>query len=180
MSMQTQIQQETIIKPGNSNIQVNEYENSFQVIIPAKGLRGNGLLTLIVIGVWLFTILVWTIFLLFMKPVNALYSIPFWAIGLVTLVKSINMLRMEQTITLKKDSVILKIKRGNKYDERAFNIKESSVNLVEGSYYSYTGLNRRGQFPAIINNNESFGFGERCSKEEKTWLLNFITNYYKN
>ncbi|MGE5457664.1 MAG: hypothetical protein ACM3RX_04855 [Methanococcaceae archaeon] len=178
--MQTQNQQEKIVKPEKSKIQVNENDSSIQIVIPAKGLNGKGLITLIVIGVWLFTILIWTVILLFMKPINALYSIPFWAIGLLTLFKSMNMLRIEQVITLKKDSITLKIKQGIKYDEKIFNINDSSVNFIEGSYYSFTGLNRRGQFPAIIFNNESYSFGERCSISEKSWLLNLIKEYYKN
>lgn len=148
------------------------------ITIPAKGARGKGLLTLVFIGLWLFTILVFTVFLFMINPVSALYSLPFWGIGFWTFFKALSVLRLKQSILLSHDTLTISMKQGNKSDEKTFPANEIKISLVEGPYYSYSGLSRRGQYPAVIYKDESFGFAERCSSGEKTWLLNFINDYY--
>lgn len=170
---------ETTTKPVESKIRLTEKNDGAQIVIPAKGLRGKGLVTILIIAAWLVTILVWTVILLMMKPMNALYSIPFWFIGLLTLVKAINILRLEQTITLEKGAITLKLTQGNKYDQKTFNIDNTTVSMIEGSYYSHAGLSRRGQFPAIIFNNQSYSFAERLTPSEKSWLIQYIREFYQ-
>mgnify|MGYP000958289665 FL=1 len=160
--------------PDDSKITLTNESNGLVLRIPPKGFKGKGLITMIVIAVWLFTILVWTVLLLNMKPLYVMYSVPFWAIGFWTLIKSNKMLRLEQFIILDNSSITLRLKRGQIADERQFAIKDVDVGMVEGSFYSFTGLNKRGQYPAIIYNNEAFGFAERCSAAEKEWIMNFI------
>ncbi len=160
--------------PPESKIKVTIDENSTILLIPPKGFKGKGLITMIIISVWMFTILVLTVLLLNMKPLYMLYSLPFWAIGFWTLIKSVKMLRLEQSIILNDSSIILRLKRGGIIDERKFPKKDIVISLVEGSFYSYTGLNKRGRYPAIIYNNEAFGFAERSSTSEKEWIMNFV------
>lgn len=164
--------------PVTGSIKVLEQPGITTLTIPARGVRGNALVTLMVIALWLFTIMVFTVFLFLMKPVMALYSLPFWAIGIWTFLKSFSMIRLEQSIDLQKDSLTLKMKQGNKADEMSFPVKDIKISFVEGSFHTYTGLSKRGQYPAIIYKEESFGFAERCSAEEKKWLLNYINDYY--
>lgn len=158
----------------SGNIKITYPENKIQIIFPPKGLRGKGLITISIIGLWLLTILIWSIFLLLLKPINVLYSIPFWAIGIFTIIKSVKILMLEQTIIIMKDSIIYRMRRGSRTDEKKFEKNNISVSMVEGQYYAYSGLNKRGQFPAIIYNNEAFGFAERYSTKEKLWLIDFI------
>lgn len=160
--------------PNGSNITLATEGEAIVLRIPPKGFKGKGLLTMIVISVWMFTILVWTVLLLNMKPMYMLYSIPFWAIGFWTLIKSVKMLRLEQFIFLNESSITLCMKRGEIVDERQFPKKDIVVSIVEGSFYSYTGLNKRGRYPAIIYNNEAFGFAERSTANEKEWIMNLI------
>lgn len=162
------------ILPSDSKISLS-FEGGTRVLrIPPKGFKGKGLITMIVLSVWMFTILIWTVLLLNMKPLYMLYSIPFWVIGIWTFIKSVKMMRLEQFIILSETSIILRMKRGDTVDERLFPKKNIVVSIVEGSYYSYTGLNKRGRYPAIIYNNEAFGFAERSSTSEKEWIMNFI------
>lgn len=166
--------------PAGSPIRLSEEAGRFTITIPPKGLRGKGLITVSVIGVWMFTMLIWSILLLMMRPVNVLYSVPFWAIGFITLFKSLNMLRLEQTLIIERDIIRMKMNRGSKSEERQFKIVDSVVNIVEGPYYTFTGLNKRGQYPAIINDGEAFGFAERSSSDEKKWLVSYINKLLQN
>ena len=171
---------EPITLPSGSSIKLTEQAGVKTIIIPARGFKGKGLLTVSVILLWLFTMMAWSVLLLMMKPVYVLYSIPLWAIGLLTLFKSLKMLSLEQTLVIEGDKITMKMTRDTKGDEKEFNVKDLVVNLVEGSYYSYAGFSKRGQYPAIISNDEAFGFAERSSSEEKAWLLKYINNSLQN
>lgn len=162
----------------SDNIKITYPENNIQLYLPPKGLKGKGLITISIIGLWLLTILIWSIFLLVLKPINVLYSVPFWAIGIFTIVKSVKILMLEQTIIIMKDSLVYRMRRGSQIDEKKFERNNISISMVEGQYYAYSGLNKRGQFPAIIFNNEAFGFAERLSTKEKLWLIDFINRNF--
>lgn len=169
----------TLIKEKNTApdpkiITVTESGDKILYSIPAKGIKGSGLVTMIVIMIWLLTILVWTAILLMMKPVNALYSLPLWGIGIFTLIKSLKILKLDQFIEISANEIVLRMRQGSKFDEKRFDKNSVSLSLVEGSYYSTNGLMRRGQYPAIISKDEAFGFGERLSVKEKQWLLDSI------
>jgi len=163
-------------KPADSTLEVLDKDGGLEIVIPAKGIKGKGLVSIVVISVWLFTMLVWAIILFMMKPLYVLYSVPFWAIGFITLYKSLNVLRLEQRIIIRNGLISLKLIRGIKYDVKDFPA-DVIIQLVEGSYYSYSGLNRRGQYPAIIHNGEAFSFAERVSAKEKAWLISLINNH---
>jgi hypothetical protein len=180
MEQETLNLNETKLQPTGSAIRLVNESGTIKITIPAKGLKGKGLITVSVIGVWMFTMVIWSILLLMMKPINVLYSVPFWAIGFITLFKSLNMLRLEQTVIIENDTITMRMKRGSKSEERQFNTQDSVVNIVEGPFYSYTGLNKRGQYPAIINGGEAFGFAERSTSDEKAWLVTFINKYLHN
>ncbi|HLN53060.1 MAG TPA: hypothetical protein VK212_05085 [Lentimicrobium sp.] len=179
------VNQETDFKavtPGlaKSNIIVRESESQLKISIPPKGIKGAALVTLIVIALWMFTILVWSVLLAMVKPVNMLYSLPFWAIGFWTLLKAIKMIRLKEEIIIESEFITLRRSTGQKREERKFERKDVKISLIEGSYYDYSGLNKRGQFPAVIYNEEAFGFGERSSTDEKNWLVNFINEKLNN
>lgn len=161
---------------AKSNIKVTDSNNKVSVHIPPKGVKGGALVTLIVIALWMFTILVWSVLLVLMKPVNVLYSLPFWAIGFWTLFKALKMIRLEQEIIIEPEHLVLKVSTASKTEEKRFEKRNVKISLIEGSYYDYTGLNKRGQYPAIIYNDEAFSFGERTSSEEKRWMVIFLNN----
>jgi hypothetical protein len=165
---------------AKSRIKVTESSNQVTVTIPPKGIKGGALVTVIVIALWLFTILIWTVLLALMKPVNALYSLPFWAIGFWTLFKAIKMIRLQQEIIIDPQNVTLRMSRGSKSEERRFPGKNVNISLIEGSYYDYSGLNKRGQYPAILFNEEAFSFAERNTAEEKKWLIDFLNEKLNN
>ncbi len=161
--------------PSDGNVfATTDGSGNIKLIIPAKGFKGKGLLTIVIIGIWMLTILVWSGLLVMMKPIYVLYSLPFWAIGIHTLIKAIRILTIEQTILVDDSTVTLRMERGDKTEERIFNKNEVLVSFIEGSYYSYTGLNKRGQYPAFIVNNEAFGFAERATGREKKWLTDYL------
>lgn len=180
MDNKAEIKTSILSPPQGSAIKLVQSVENTTLTIPAKGFKGKGLLTISFIGLWLLTILIWSVLLLAMKPVNVLYSIPFWAIGIITLVKASNILRLEQSVIIYDEHISLKLKRGHKADELSFNKDEVSISLVEGSYYNYTGLSKRGIYPAILFHENAYSFGERLTNSEKKWLVDFLSYYTKN
>ncbi len=96
----------TIQEISKSKIIVNDSGDQTTVRIPPKGIKGSALVTIIVIAIWMFTILIWTVLLGMMKPLNMVYSVPFWAIGVWTLVKALKMIRLRQDVVITRDKVI--------------------------------------------------------------------------
>ena len=170
----------TIPDIAKSKIKITESSDQISVYIPPKGVRGGAMVTIIVIALWMFTILVWSVLLGMMKPLNILYSLPFWAIGVWTLMKALKMIRLNQEVIISSGYVILKVSMGSKNEERQFERGEVKINFIEGSYYDYTGLNKRGQFPAIIYKGEAFSFAERSSIQEKKWLVKYLNDKLNN
>lgn len=155
-------------------------DQGISINIPSKGFKGKGLAYVSIISFWLTTILIWSIVLVLMKPIYGLYALPFWAIGIITLIKSVKVLKLEQNVIVNESSLILQMKRGEAIEEMSFPIKGVIVELIEGTYYSYSGLNRRGVYPAIIYNEEAFGFGERLNESDKKQIVNLINRLINN
>jgi len=146
-----------------------------KIIIPKEGFSFKGLFTLFVILFWLMMILVWTLLLVNYGFIWTLLSIPFWLLGGITLRLALKMIFASQEITVDEHELMIVKKQGGISASVNFIRKEiSDVCLVEGSYKTLSGITRKGVYPAIISNEQAFGFGERCSNDEKQKLIEII------
>lgn len=148
--------------------------------IPREGFSLKGLFTLVVIVFWLLMIMVWTILLLQYAAIWALISIPFWLLGIVTLRLSLKVMLASQEIIVNPDEMTIVKKESSKTSHITLKRDDiEAVAYVEGAFKSLSGITRKGIYPAVISNNEAFGFGERCTKEEKQFLLENIKSILK-
>jgi hypothetical protein len=145
--------------------------------IPREGFSFKGLFTLTVIFFWLLMIMIWTILLIQYSYIWAFISIPFWLLGVVTLRLSHKVVFSTQEILVNEKEMTIIKKEGSKTAHVGFmkNDIESIVH-VEGAFKSLSGITRKGVFPAVISKGAAFGFGERCTKEEKQYLMVTIKN----
>jgi len=147
------------------------------IIIPREGFSTKSMLTLLVIGLWLFMILIWTILLLQISPWWSLLSVPFWLLGFVTLRISMRMIMSSQEIIAGKDEITLIYTEGGLKSHISLKSSEiDSITWVEGGFKALSGISRKGIYPAVISHNEAYGFGQRCTKEEKKFLLETVKN----
>lgn len=148
--------------------------------IPREGFSLKGLFTLVVIVFWLLMIMVWTILLLQYAAIWALISIPFWLLVLITLRLSLKVMLSSQEIIVNSDEITIVKKESLKTSHITLKRDDiEAVAYVEGAFKSLSGITRKGIYPAAISNNEAFGFGERCTKEEKQFLLENIKSILK-
>ncbi|MBK6347182.1 MAG: hypothetical protein IPF68_14865 [Bacteroidales bacterium] len=145
--------------------------------IPKEGFSYKGSFTLLIIISWLLMIMVWTILLLQFNSSLALISIPFWLLGIVTLRLSLKVIMASQEVVVSSRELTILKKEGSAIAHVTFRIKDiEKIILVEGAYKALSGITRKGNYPAVISNQEAFGFGERCTKEEKQFLLDAVKN----
>ncbi len=152
---------------------------SFQ--IPAEGFSYKSLFTLLIIVLWLLLIMIWTILLFQYGGSWALISLPFWLLGIVTLRLSLKVIFATQEILVSPGDVTIIKKEGSNTSHITLKKnKIETIAFVEGAFKSLAGITKKGIYPAIISENEAFGFGERCTKDEKQFLLDSIKNIILN
>jgi hypothetical protein len=148
--------------------------------IPREGFSFKGLFTLLVISFWLLMIMIWTILLVQYDLFWAFVSIPFWLLGIVTLRLSLKVIFSTQEIQVNEKELIILKKEGSKTAHVSFLRSDiETIIHVEGALKALSGITRKGIFPAVISKGEAFGFGERCTKEEKQYLLETLKNIVK-
>lgn len=161
---------------SSGRIILSETENGTSILgIPREGFSYKGLFTILVIGFWLLMIMIWTILLVQYNYLWAFVSIPFWLLGFATLRLSLRVIFSTQEIQVNENELTILKKEGSKTAHVSFKQSEiESVAQVEGALRSLSGITRKGIFPAVISKGAAFGFGERCTKEEKQYLLEKI------
>ena len=141
-------------------------------MIGREGFSPRGIFILSIVVFWMLLILAWAALLMQYGAAWSLLSIPFWAIGIASLVSVIKMLRMQQSIEIIGKGLQIKKGSGKTTAHVEFPVSSiSSVSMVEGTYKTLAGISRKGIYPAIIANGQAFAIGERCKREEKQWLV---------
>ncbi|MFH1121548.1 MAG: hypothetical protein V1775_17145 [Bacteroidota bacterium] len=166
------------VSVSQGRIKISHPESGVTAIsIPREGFSHKGLFTLLIIVAWLLMIMVWTILLLQFNASLALISIPFWLLGIVTFRLSLKVILSSQEVLISKQELTILRKEGSRTAHVTFRCSGiENIIMVEGAYKALSGITRKGTFPAVIHNQEAFGLGERCTKEEKQFLLNTIKN----
>lgn len=146
-------------------------------MIGREGFSPRGIFVLSIVVFWMLLIMAWALLLMHYGAAWSLLSIPFWAIGIATLVSVIKMLSMRQSIEI--EGKRLQIKKGSGKTTAHVELPVSSissVSMVEGTYKTLAGISRKGIYPAIIANGKAFSIGERCKQEEKQWIVDTLNS----
>ena len=144
-------------------------------MIGREGFSSRGIFILSIVVFWMMLILAWALLLMQYGAAWSLLSIPFWAIGIATLVSVIKMLRMRQSVEITGKGV--QIKKGSGKTTAHVELPAStisSVAMVEGTYKTLAGISRKGIYPAIIASGQAFAIGERCKRDEKQWIVDTL------
>lgn len=99
-----------LVLPTDTRLQLQQGRaNSIEIILPPTGLDGAVIGLFIFSIFWLGFITVWTVFASMGSIFFALFSIPFWIVGIFMLRGAINRSRERQQITMNNHEVILEI-----------------------------------------------------------------------
>lgn len=154
---------------------MSDNKDHVALLIDREGFSPRGIFVLSLVVFWLLMILAWAFMLLQYSAAWSLLSLPFWAIGLATLVSVIKMLRIRQSIEIKNKGIQIKKGSGKSMAHVELPLSSiSSVSLVEGTYKTLAGISRKGIYPAIIADGKAFAIGERCKREEKQWIVDTL------
>lgn len=142
------------------------------IMIGREGFSLRGIFVLSLVVFWMLLILAWALLLFQYNAALSLLSLPFWALGIYTLISVIKMLSIRQSVEITEKGVQIKKGSGKTTAHVELPVSSiSSVSMVEGVYKTLAGISRKGVYPAIISNGQAFAIGERCKREEKQWIL---------
>lgn len=163
------------VPPGKRLKLISEHNGGFVILISREGLSGRAVFILSVIIFWLLMIMAWAFMLAQYAVAWSLLSLPFWALGIITLLAFLKMIRLHQSVEIKGGKVLIQKTYSGVTFYADLNVKEiTSVSMVEGTYKTLAGISRKGIYPAFISKGEAYGIGELCSREEKQWLVNTL------
>lgn len=163
------------VPPGKRLKLISEHNGGFVILISREGLSGRAVFILSVIIFWLLMIMAWAFMLAQYGVAWSLLSLPFWALGIITLLAFLKMIRLHQSVEIKGGKVLIQKTYSGVTSYADLNVKDiTSVSMVEGTYKTLAGISRKGIYPAFISKGEAYGIGELCSREEKQWLVNTL------
>lgn len=163
----------TLDPPPSRRIKlISNEQNRIVLKIVREGFSARGIFVLSIVVFWLLLISAWAFMLLQYGVAWSLLSLPFWALGILTLINVIKVLRQQQSVVISEGMVQIIKSTGKTTAHVELSLKNiSTVTLVEGTFKTLAGISRKGVYPAFIANGEAFGIGERCNRAEKQWLL---------
>lgn len=166
----------SILNPPGKRLKIiSEHNGGFIILISREGLSGRAIFILSVILFWLLMIMAWAFMLAQYGIAWSLLSLPFWALGIITMIAFLKMIKSHQSVEIRDGKLLIQKTNNGVTSYAEISVKDiSSVSLVEGTYKTLAGISRKGVYPAFISKGEAYGLGELCSREEKQWLVNTL------
>lgn len=176
--------------PIGSTIKIHKgLHNQVEIYYPKKGITKTTFPILIFALFWLGFVAFWTFFAAMGSTIFALFSIPFWLVGIGMLVFPINASQTKETLIINRKIIGIEKKQlfGTKYFETEIrNIKE--IDLIHSNKMNLTTIqnasemskeNTRSQFPRILaptitTSIEKKHFFLQGTQEEKKWITTLL------
>lgn len=163
--------------------------NATEIVLPARGLKGVNNHTIFFASFWIIFISIWTIGAAFGNVFFALFSIPFWIVGVMMWVGIIKSISESELIKIDHTSITL-IKKSPLSTKRSqFPLGEiDSVGLLSGAnvdmkqlfrsknYMKLEGFNglQVAEEPAIVIAGKRNYFFAKANLAEKQWVAYFL------
>ena len=182
------------IPPTGTKIKINKgLVNSMELTYPKQGMT-FGLVPILIFAIfWLTFISVWTWFAAQGSIFFALFSIPFWAVGIGMIVGVINGVSETQTIKLNNDGLVLE--KNRVFNSKQYSLSYNEIQLVKMKVYKptpfsifdnmgritkmqqsfVTGL----ELPSLITGRGTIHFFEDANDSEQEWIVRFISSILK-
>lgn len=176
--------------PKNVNITAEKILNGGIVLkIENNGFKASNLFILGFNAFWLIFVAFWTFLASKGSVFFALFSIPFWLVGIYMALGNINNIFEKQIIKLEKREIVIEKLRPFKSKKYVLNIAsiqkvqlENINNIQKNNFKSSLqaiGV-RGGGIPIIICEDRFYTFGNFLLKEGKIWLVSFVDNWVEN
>jgi hypothetical protein len=180
--------------PNGSLIALNKnYDGTIELYYPPTGFSFSDIFYLIFSIFWVGFICFWTWGALQASIFFALFSIPFWFVGISMWIGLINRIFESERVYLAKEKIILAKNRpiGSKtieytakeiVDIKLTPLKMTPFSTYSHIYHSWNSRWSRGagiEMPAILSGFGTEYFFERSNDAEQEWVIKYIRNYLK-
>lgn len=174
-------------KPKDSVIDVKlGFDDAVELFLPKKGFSLSIIPMMGFIALWISFISFWTFGAMQSSLIFALFSIPFWAIGIAMFVSALNSVFESQYLSINRKNLVLKKHRLINSKNYIFDIKDiDSIQLSQFSKRKYNNRNRNtyGNSVGIFGPAKTVYLFDKASEAEKIWLaesLGALIKKFKN
>jgi hypothetical protein len=174
------------IPSGSGIITKQTGEYSYKITLPAKKLLVSDIFPFIYCLLWLSFVFYWTYDALLISTFFALFSIPFWIIGILMFAGIFNSMKEEQVIEITSDELKIVKNKPLKSAEHKFSFYDIytfkpgnfriSNPFVLASHlrymksFSLNGL----ETPLVITKDKTIPFFETANDVEKIWIIKYL------
>ncbi len=177
--------------PNGSRIIITKEVDSVEITLPAKKFCASDIFPLFFSIFWLGFVTFWTVGAAQGSIIFALFSVPFWIVGITMIVNLVNSFNEDHILTLHKDKLELNksrpinskncsVKYGDIYSIKMSDLKMNNPFSMAANFRIMSKFNMMGiQTPAINFGNETINFFEFASDAEQDWIIKLINAVLK-
>ncbi|MCK6603668.1 MAG: hypothetical protein HUU43_01275 [Ignavibacteriaceae bacterium] len=162
--------------PAASRLQLNKLsDSSYEISLPKGGVKSVGCATLVFSIFWLAFVAFWTL-MASQAGFFALFSIPFWFVGIGMFIFSINSMTEVQRLIVSSDSIrVIKSRIAVSKDVTIplENIKAISMDEWQLGNKSYNSSKTQ-KVPAVFYGKTKIKFFEYADREDQLWIVAFL------
>jgi uncharacterized Fe-S cluster protein YjdI len=184
--------EKTLATPPKGSVieMTKEMGDTVRLFIPKKGLTAADIPQLLFIIFWLGFICFWTLGASQGSILFAMFSIPFWLVGLTMLIGLINSINETQTLTVSKSKLTLVKTRpinGKRFDFNLADLQEIKMTHMKSGTFSFfsnprsmsqnqSSFGAGVEMPTIISGSGTEYFFESANDAEQDWVTKYLSN----
>jgi eukaryotic-like serine/threonine-protein kinase len=165
--------------PNGSRIVLDKkFDGSIELILPKQAFKAVDLIPFLFSILWITFVFFWTHAALMGGGFFALFSIPFWIIGITMLGNMINTIGESQVIKVTKESLSVFKNRAifsKKYAYSKADIQDIRICTI------YKRSGKRGgyetNYPAVFSGEGKQTFFESCNEVEHEWVVGYLKKF---
>lgn len=159
--------------PETSKLKLNKLsDSSYEISQPGGGLKSVGCATLVFSVFWLGFVAFWTL-MASQAGFFALFSLPFWFVGLGMLVFSVNSMTEIQKLIVSSDSLRV-VKTRLAFSKDVTIPLENIKSIGMDDWQMRNNSNRAQKVPAIFYGVTKIKFFEYANREDQFWIVSFL------
>jgi hypothetical protein len=182
---------ELLHPPNGSKIEISKNDNSIEILLKAKKFSASDIFPVIFSLFWVSFLVFWTIGAAQGSIFFALFSIPFWFVGVNMMIGLFNSFDEDHIITITKDQV--ELLKNRPINSKEYHMKYSNIYSIKiapmrisnpfsmalnfrlMSKFNFMGM----QIPTINFENETVNFFDQGSDAEQEWIVRFLNSVLK-
>ncbi len=180
--------------PRGSNIKLStKGDSNVEITLPALGFKMSHIPIIVFMTFWLGFVAFWTSMAAVGSIIFALFSIPFWAVGIFMLLSVLNSIREEQTIQVNSKEIRVVKQRVTNSSIKTFSVQDveriemklqnMDIRQFHLAFRNSSRVSRQGKtsiisLPCIIAGVDQHSFFEHALEAEQDWVVSFLNAFF--